>query len=547
MKRLLIVDDEPIIVDGLCELFAQRLNGEWEIHSAYDGFEALDCMKELFMDIVLADIEMPGMNGLALQAQAQARWPLCRFVFLTGYSDFDYVKTSIRQGAIDYVLKTEGDEAIVQAVDRAIREVDARFSREQLVAGAERKLAEALPLLRKECLLEALQGDASGEPRRGSRFRALKVKLEPEAPVHLALARVDDWRDDARSDTDRALYLYALQNIVEEIVGSRFNLEAVPYAKDRCAWLLQPIQGTVPPTSREEQGIALQNLFEAAQNSARQYMRLPCSFVVGTAARSWRELPDVFDRFKAMMMRGLGSGPEMLLTDRRAGETARPSPDGRAALKRLSLLEPYLESGDAVRFFALFDEIAAWHDAPQEGIEATAGALEIYYSLAAVFFSYLNKSGRFAGFAEHYGVGRMFSIQQHPSWADAMAYFREAAGYLFRHPSASEEASVDEVVLTLHGYIERHLHGDLSLHRLAEQVYLTPFYLSRLYKQKTGRSLSEHITDCRLGRAKELLVGSPLKIHEVGERIGFESASYFTRFFRKLTGLSPQQFRDLAQ
>lgn len=547
MKRMLIVDDEPIIVDGLYELFAQRMDEEWEIHRAYDAFEALDCMKELFMDIVLADIEMPGMNGLALQEQTQAIWPLCRFVFLTGYSDFDYVKTSMRQGAVDYVLKTEGDEAIVRAVDKAIREADVRFSQEQLVAGAERKLAEALPLLRKECLLEALQGDAACDPERAGRFRTLGLKLDPDVPVHLVLARVDHWRDDARSDTDRALYLYALQNIVEEIVGSRFNPEAVAYARDRCAWLLQPVQGAVPPGPQEDHGTVLQNLFEAAQRSARQYMRMPCSFVVGTAARSWRELPDTFDRFRTMMMRGLGSGSEMLLTDRRTGESARPASDGRAALKRLSLLETYLESGDAVRFFALFDEIAAWHDAPQEGIEATAGALEIYYSLAAVFFSYLNKSGQFAAFAEQYGVGRMLSIQQHPSWADAMAYFRSAADYLFRHLSVSEETSVDEVVLKLHNYIEHQLHGDLSLHRLAEQVYLTPFYLSRLYKQKTGRSLSEYITDYRLGRAKELLIGSPLKIHEVGERIGFESASYFTRFFRKLTGLSPQQFRDSAQ
>ncbi|QHT63047.1 helix-turn-helix transcriptional regulator [Paenibacillus lycopersici] len=88
------------------------------------------------------------------------------------------------------------------------------------------------------------------------------------------------------------------------------------------------------------------------------------------------------------------------------------------------------------------------------------------------------------------------------------------------------------------------LDGDLSLPRLADVVYLNPVYLSRLYKQKTGIGLSDYIVNAKIAKAKELLAEAKWKVHEIAAKVGYDSTPSFTRFFKRQTNLSPQEYRD---
>ncbi|MBW7462077.1 response regulator, partial [Paenibacillus sepulcri] len=120
MYNLLIVDDEPRIVSGLYEQFLDWKPEELNVYRAYSPLEALAILTGSKMDIVLTDIHMPGMSGIELQQKIHERWPRCKVIFLTGYSDFDYIQSAMRNGGMDYILKVEGDEPILAAVGRAI-------------------------------------------------------------------------------------------------------------------------------------------------------------------------------------------------------------------------------------------------------------------------------------------------------------------------------------------------------------------------------------------------------------------------------------------
>ena len=102
MYRILVIDDEPIIADGLYELFAQDETFALEVHKVYSAPDALKLLDRLRIDIVLSDIKMPGMNGLELLTQIHRRWPFCHVIFLSGYSDFEYVQKAMQLGADSY-------------------------------------------------------------------------------------------------------------------------------------------------------------------------------------------------------------------------------------------------------------------------------------------------------------------------------------------------------------------------------------------------------------------------------------------------------------
>lgn len=87
---------------------------------------------------------------------------------------------------------------------------------------------------------------------------------------------------------------------------------------------------------------------------------------------------------------------------------------------------------------------------------------------------------------------------------------------------------------------------DLTVAGLAAEVFLSPNYLSQIFKQETGESVTEVLTKTRMEAAKELLKSADLRILEIAEMVGYENTTYFSTVFKKYTGLYPQKYRDWA-
>lgn len=96
----------------------------------------------------------------------------------------------------------------------------------------------------------------------------------------------------------------------------------------------------------------------------------------------------------------------------------------------------------------------------------------------------------------------------------------------------------------LHAYIQAHLNEDLSLNRLADYCHFHPVYLSRVYRENTGVTLSDYINQCRQEQAEQLLRNSRMTVLEISRLMGFATDNYFCRWFRKRTGVSPHSFRN---
>ncbi|WP_308635485.1 response regulator transcription factor [Paenibacillus silvisoli] len=547
MYRLLIVDDEPIIVDGLIDFFSDLSEfPELELYYAYSAHNAMNILRSTRIDIVLSDIEMPGMNGLALQKEIVQRWPRCKVIFLTGYNDFDYIHSSSRNGATDYVLKTEGDAQILGAIRKAVAQLESELAVEHLVRKAESQMTQALPLMQREYLLDLLGGAAASADKTAAQLRELNLPLRADRPLLMVMGRVDAWREEM-SQSDKMLFLYAVHNIAEEYLADAFHLIQIKYGQDRFVWLLQSKASEVAAAAaageeRTRPIHLLNGYMELIQSSCKSCLKIPCSFMLVSEPFAWDQISQRFDTLSFLFARGLGTRQEILLSDQQLFEAFEERQDGRAMMRTVQLLSDFLDKGQKAEFMDLFNSFMGTISGTS--VAKTGTAVEVFYSVVSMFISYINRWGLMKTVSEHFNISKLFSIEEHATWRDATAQFLQLANVLFDEKSNENEQQTNEVIRSVQEYVKHNLGGDLSLTRLAEFVYLSPSYLSKLYKQETGASLTDFIIETRVQKAKEQLLQSELKIHKIGKAVGFESAAYFARCFKKMTGHTPQEFRD---
>ncbi|MFC7681394.1 response regulator [Paenibacillus sp. GCM10028914] len=112
------------------------------------------------------------------------------------------------------------------------------------------------------------------------------------------------------------------------------------------------------------------------------------------------------------------------------------------------------------------------------------------------------------------------------------------------HQSKNISGSSQNIVNKAKGYIYHNCHRAITLSEVAQAIHVNSSYLSHLFSEVTGNTYVYYLTACRTEKAKELLENSHYKIYEIGELVGFRNPRYFSSIFRKLTGMTPNEYRN---
>jgi len=542
MKRLLVVDNEDYVVEGLVDLLRQLPHLELEVIGAFSAREALEWMQRTKIDIVVSDIRMPGMDGLTLQREIVRYWPKCKVIFLSGFDAFDYAQTAIRGGAVDYVLKTDGDERLVEAVEKAVAQLKDEIEIEQLIAKSKQQMKMASEALQQDFIRQLLYGEVMREGELASQFADLQMPLQPGMPVLAVIGRVDEWAEGV-SHYDRYLLLYAIRNIAGEYLDATVTQLCIPIDRFNMLWIVQP-KGLNPGSPQRVQDDTwqmmtrfVQGTFELIQGACKDLIRLELSVLISDAPVHWDELGRKFASLKSGMVWGLGSGRGLLMVSPTAPvEEAAGQPYPRDAASLIGNLASLLENNRREPFFALLDELTGSRHA--DSME------KHYYMAASVILTFHHKALRLPGTDDRWDVGRLITPDLQASPLEAAGYLRRCAESIFDYRERLLGESEDELMTKVKAYISDHLVDELSLTGIAENAGHNASYLSRLFKQKNGVGIAEYIADCRIASAKELLADPGNRIQDIPGMTGFTSVQYFYRVFKKATRMTPQEWRD---
>jgi two-component system response regulator YesN len=553
MYRLLVVDDEAIIADGLAEIMQGVPDLELDVYKAYSGVDALKLFDHTRFDIVLTDIRMPNMDGLQLLEEIRAIWPRCRVIFLTGYNEFSYVYTAIQHECVNYLLKTEGYDKVIQTVAQAVSDIEAEWHAESLLEQAREQSEKAKELLRKEFLCGVLKGRIDAGEVKPEQFAALDVPLRAEESALLLLGRVNRSTTDGTTYSDKVKQLIRIRTVAYSYLASHAEIVDFTNEQNELIWLLQPPKLSDDPSPATGQHAwsrllrFLKGSLELVQAACKESAGAELSLVLDDSPMAWPDAAERFAQIHMLMNYRIGRSHGLLL-DKQAARRDQDAESQKLNRLRvrpamLDTLADRLEHGRKEEFFKTLNEATA---ALREiNTMHHVQAQEVYYAVALILFSYTNRWELSGEANSAIGLHKLMRPDEHESWPAAIDYLSKVGNVLFQLQDQEEERKASGVVSLIQKHIQTHLHNpdEITLVRLANLVYFNPSYLSRLFKQVAGMNLSEYVAEARLIRAKRLLEDPNLKVQEVADRVGYGTATNFTRSFRKAVNMTPQEYR----
>lgn len=519
--NILLVDDEPIGADDMSDLLRDSFGEKYgvDVRTAYSARRALEMNAQRPCDILVSDIQMPGMTGLELVRELRQVNPGVEVLFLTGYDDFSYAYEAFRQNATHYLLKTEGDEVILRSVEESICRLRERRQMAERVREAESRYMQAFPAYRHQLVLQALMGDIRDEA------------LEDVAPgrLYVIAARLGKRRQGVET-RERLVALSAVRDIVETALDG-----AVMWAEDygldaELVWIFATRDDA-------EYAATLFHLVNSARKHLEERLSMNLFFVVSEGAVDIRGLGGQYVEIHGMLLREI-SQDEAGAAIRRG---AAPQGAVEAHARQMSQLRPRLELCQRDARDGLFEEMQKQAEPLMAYLRAhPAGedlfSAEIRSVLEGEMIGYVNRSGQTEV------IRRV--LEEAADDADTLEAMMRALGRTSQEQLDHAARSIARYVME---YVHAHINEDISISALAEITGYSSGYLSRVFKQQEGVSIHDYVTRARIKLAEELLCNTNLRVYEIASNCGYDNAAYFIKVFKANTGLTPQEYKQDAK
>lgn len=535
-QNLLIVDDEYDVLCWLEEMFKFNFDYEIGVYTAATATDALLLLDQVKFDVVLTDIHIPGMNGIALFEKIKDNWPRCKTVFLTGYRNFEDMRTLLKHKDVRLVLKNEEDEVIMQAVRDALKEVRQELEIVPLYKRSKEPVSEYL--MRREFMNKLLKGEINSREMLEECAQRFQIPIQFSNRFLLFLIRIDAALEPEEKEFVEELEL--VKRLVRENIPEDIRIFLHGIEKRSGALLIQSQADQDKEWARVF--VVAQGAVEYAQIIFKQKYDTSFSVVVSSTPIVYTELLNSMTRFRRIMAGYLGSEQEVIAHAERLEEEIDKGEAVNTA-EKIPLLKASLESLRRQEYFRILTECCK--PLSDQVSKHDIHAMEVYYSIAVLLIQYMNQNQLNEKIAFEIGIYKLMRVEDHGSWTEAAQYLFDVSAAIFKLVDDSEMVMSEKALKRVNEYIEANLAGDLSLTALADVGGFNVSYLSRLYKKVYKMNISDYIFQKRMELAASLLTTTNLKINDISVRTGYISAHSFARAFRNWSnGSSPVEYRN---
>lgn len=520
MYKVLLVDDEKQIIKGITQILNWNELHCSVIGEAYNGKMGIEQALALKPDIIVTDIKMPFIEGLDMIAEIQKKLPYVKFIVLSGFSEFEYAKQGLKLGVKDYVLKPLDELDLEQALKRIVDELNLEKKQRDEISQYKELSAAGRILLQEQLLRDLLN---SGENNKDliEELEEQEIKLKHNY-ITCMVAHFESHHAD-----------WAQKPISIEI-KNEYMLIVFRYSHNECAIILN---------HSWKKGLNYHTTINNLKHSLAHTYKDQMSLGVGSTYNTLRHLGTSFE--EAKLANGyfiLGNEEHIIYYD-----------DIQNSDSIIKLPETLLN-----KVLVAVEQLNKDH--LSQAIDDIINFLENSSHIKQVNFRkqclnlYLMTANKMTPIQvqelNHLVSDNLLSIENKTlSWSLDMyktwmnKFFHTIIQWKKEHQIHKKHDVIEEVLI----YIDNHFSENLSLSSIAEHFYITPNYLSQLFRKKTNDTFLGYLTKRRIEKAKKLLLDSDAMIYEVCRQVGYEDLKYFRKIFEKNVGMKPSEFKASAK
>ncbi len=528
MYKVMIVDDEPVIKQGLlCFVNWEALDCE-VVCDAQNGIDAKEKLASHTVDIVLTDIKMPGMDGLELSKFINENYPCVKVIILTAFADFSYAQSAIKYNVVDFVVKTNPSEKIPDAINKAKGLIVQEKENEEKLMLLEEKANVRMSELYENFFKDVFNGILINEDLIHRKIGELGIHIENYYVILFDIHNISN-RNPLNPEES-----HKFMTSVSNLLSMAFkNYSHYTVALERSLFV------SVISISNSNEAYSLRAILETCNeilSMADHFMRFTASIGISQRNQTTQSLPIAFQEAQDALKGNFyndnrisvfipntnpvssSPGKSHSYADKIIDNLRLANPS-KALSSLEGLMEEYKNNREPIESIKVASMLIASH---------CYKLLSGYRLLTSDLID--EESKLYKDIQESKNIHNLNLILKN---------LIETISQI----TASNDKNFSYLIKEAQNYIRDNYSKNITLQAIADHIHVNNSYLSRLYKKETGESIIDAINKYRIDTAKILLKNPQSKVFEVACSVGIEDPAYFTHVFTKYTGMSPKEFK----
>lgn len=544
MLKVLIVDDSALSRTDLKTMINWESNGFYISGEAGNGASAIQIIQNDRPDIVITDMNMPLVNGIGLIEYIENNCPQVRIIALSAFDDFDYVRQSMKKGAIDYVLKHRLHAGVLLDILEVARNSILKFENEQdkqseIYIG----LADGKVVLRQDFMHKLIiEGSLTDLAEIKSKIASLELEIDMESLV-VAVVEIDDFHfiEEKYAPQEMDKLLKTFLDISKEILNDWDK--SIIFHEGQGKFIIILSLGQV--TSKMYMYNRLYGILNRIRLEIKKFLNITACFGVSKVSQTVLGLHQAYLDANTVLKNKFYRGKNGIFIEKTndkyiEGFFCLDIKDEKAIYSALKSVD--YENVEQ-RLDEVFNKIS--------GLRLSRKSTQM---ICAELINIVNKVSKDTGMetarlyvSEDVSFNPYNRIQKYETLEEIKNWIVELVHKLMSMLERTKTDSQNEIAKKAVEFIHRNYRKDFSLTDVADFTGVSSSYLSRLFKEECRMGFVEYVNHVRVENAKQYIESGDHKLKEIVTQVGFNNYNYFFKVFKEVVGMTPHEYEQVCR
>lgn len=523
--KILIVDDEPLVQAGIKSMINWAEHDCTIVGTASNGEIAYNMINDYEPDLVITDIKMPVMSGLQLiQKCSDEGRELPLFILLTSYEELDFYKEAMKYHVLEYLVKLDlTPESLLAAINHAKKKLPA-----QTTIAAPSVAIDSVDVMRERFLTKLVLNMLENNENINELISYYHLDFSSEY-YSASYFQIKSTKDPLPLDTQTTLYTSSLQ-MIRQLIEKYVKCDVISLdIRNFC--VIFHVNGSIENISNQ-----ISDALTSVSDMLFNYYSVKIYGGIGSFVKTPVLLSESYLDAKRV-------APNATLESPFVFYKSNESQNINKNVFNISLFKDDLQKAfseyDSDTLMKVVSSISdILNDSPSHYLQAVDIASSILY----MAISFLHNGEQVVSNIFSNNPSGFRSLYESNSTYDVLNWLDQLCSGLCEYYDSQNGDFKSSVVVNVKKYIRENTTKRISLNEVAKEFNISPSYLSVLFSKYNDIGFSDYINQCKIDAAKKMLADGDLKIYEIADELGFESTSYFSRVFKKVSGLSPREY-----